>query len=42
MRAEEAHDIALEQWETRRMEREVKAAQKRKERIAHKLRKLEN
>ena len=38
MRAAEAHDIALEQWETRRMEREVKAAQKRKERIARKIR----
>lgn len=42
MRAEESHDIALEQWETRRMEREVKAAQKRKERIARKLRNCQN
>ena len=39
---EEAYDMAMEQWETRRMQRAVKAAQKRKERIRARLRKVTN
>lgn len=37
---EEAHDRAMEQWEARRIHRELKAAQKRKERIQRRLREL--
>lgn len=40
LRDEEAHDRAMEEWEARRVQRELKAAQKRKERIRRKLRKL--
>lgn len=36
-RAEEAREIALEDWLTRNLRRQVKAAQKRKERIQKKL-----
>ena len=40
LRDEEAHDKAMEEWEARRIQRELKAAQKRKERILRKLRQL--
>lgn len=40
LRDEEAHDRAMEEWEARRIQREVKAAQKRKERIQRKVRQL--
>lgn len=40
MRAEEAYAIAVEQWEVRRLTREARAKQKRKERIMRKLRDL--
>lgn len=40
LRDEEAHDIAMEEWEARRIHRELKAAQKRKERILRKVREL--
>ncbi len=37
---EEAHDRAMEQWEARRIQRELKAAQKRKEHIQRRLRNM--
>lgn len=40
LRDEEAYDRAMEEWEARRVQRELKAAQKRKERIQRKLREL--
>lgn len=39
-RDEDFYDRAMEQWEARRIERQLKAAQKRKERIRRKLREL--
>ena len=36
-RAEETREIAIEDWLARNLRRQVKAAQKRKERIAKKL-----
>ena len=39
-RNDEEYDRALEQWEARLLHRELKAAQKRKERIQRRLRKL--
>lgn len=40
LRDEEAYDKAMEEWEAQRIQRELKAAQKRKERIARKVREL--
>ena len=40
LRDEEAYDKAMEEWEARRLQRELKAAQKRKERIQRKVREL--
>ena len=40
LRDEEAYDKAMEEWEARRIQRELKAAQKRKERIQRKVRQL--
>ena len=40
LRDEEAYDKAMEEWEARRIQRELKAAQKRKERILRKMRQL--
>lgn len=37
-RAEEAHDIAMERWQAARLKRLLKAAQKRKQRVAKKVR----
>lgn len=37
-RDEESYDRAMEQWEARRVQRELRAAQKRKERIQRRLR----
>ncbi len=40
-RAEEAHEVAVEDWLARNLRREIKAAQKRKERVKKKLKTLE-
>ncbi len=40
LRDEESYDKAMEEWEARRLQRELKAAQKRKERIQRKVRDL--
>ena len=40
LRDEEAYSEAMEEWEARRIQRELKAAQKRKERIQRKVRQL--
>lgn len=40
LRDEEAHDRDMEEWEARRIQRELRAAQKRKERIQRKVREL--
>ena len=39
-RAEDEYDMAVERWQARRLKRLVRAAQKRKERIARKVREL--
>ena len=39
-RAKEAHEIAMEEWSARNLHRQVKAAQKRKERIEKKVKSM--